>query len=205
MSQEAIEMVRQMDTEKLENQLVLQCAPLIAGIKISNLFIIRKQFLQRLCCLLQGSRIRCRVLYMKEDKVTILLYHPRMLAIYLRGKRARKLLLQEGYEDSGLESILLLFTRRYRSYRLGQQQFPHELGLLLGYPLDDVEGFIQNHGENSLYTGYWKVYANVPAKRHLFRRYEQAREDLLAQMNKGVEIEEVISHCKPAGCKKAVR
>ena len=45
MSQEAIEMVRQMDTEKLENQLVLQCAPLIAGIKISNLFIIVNDYL----------------------------------------------------------------------------------------------------------------------------------------------------------------
>lgn len=42
MSKEAIEMIRKMDMEQVENQFVLQCAPLIAGLKMSNLFIIRK-------------------------------------------------------------------------------------------------------------------------------------------------------------------
>ncbi|MFR1028977.1 MAG: hypothetical protein ACLSD6_07200 [Clostridium sp.] len=31
--QEAIEMIRKMDMEQVENQFVLQCAPLIAGLK----------------------------------------------------------------------------------------------------------------------------------------------------------------------------
>ena len=63
MSKEAIEMIRKMDMEQVENQFVLQCAPLIAGLKMSNLFIIRKNHLRRLCALLQNSGIRCRVLY----------------------------------------------------------------------------------------------------------------------------------------------
>lgn len=118
-----------------------------------------------------------------------------MLTVYLRGKRARALLLQEGYEQFDLESILLFFTRRYRQYRMGAQSFPHEPGLLLGYPLEDVEGFIQNNGKNCLYTGYWKVYANVPAKRQLFRRYECAREELIEQISQGVEVEQVLARC----------
>ena len=47
MSKEAIEMIRKMDMEQVENQFVLQCAPLIAGLKMSNLFIIRKNHLRR--------------------------------------------------------------------------------------------------------------------------------------------------------------
>lgn len=196
MSQETIEMIRKMDMEKIENQFAFQCAPLIVGLKMSNLFIIRKNNLRSLCELLQRSKIRCRVLYVDEDRLTVLLYHPQMLIVYLQGRRARNLLIQEGYEQFDLEFVLLNFTRRYRQYRRGTLSFPHELGLLLGYPLDDVEGFIQNGGKNCLYTGYWKVYANVPAKRQLFRRYERAREELMEQMNRGVKIEQMLAGCR---------
>lgn len=50
MSKEVIEMIRKMDMEQVENQFVLQCAPLIAGLKMSNLFIIRKNHLQEIVC-----------------------------------------------------------------------------------------------------------------------------------------------------------
>ncbi len=34
------------------------------------------------------------------------------------------------------------------------KQFPHEMGLLLGYPVEDVVGFMENNGKNYLYSGY---------------------------------------------------
>lgn len=46
-------------------------------------------------------------------------------------------------------------------YQTIQEDFPHEMGILLGYPVEDVEGFIINNGKNELYTGYWKVYDNL--------------------------------------------
>ena len=97
MSKEVIEMIRKMDMEQVENQFVLQCAPLIAGLKMSNLFIIRKNHLRRLCALLQNSGIRCRVLYLDGDKLTVLLYNPAMLAIYMRNKRVTTILMGNGY------------------------------------------------------------------------------------------------------------
>ena len=102
MSKEVIEMIRKMDMEQVENQFVLQCAPLIAGLKMSNLFIIRKNHLRRLCALLQNSGIRCRVLYLDGDKLTVLLYNPAMLAIYMRNKRATTILMENGYEQFDL-------------------------------------------------------------------------------------------------------
>lgn len=192
MSQETMEKIRQMDLGKIEKQLVFQCAPLIAGLKMSNLFVIQKDHLRRLCFLLHKSRIRCRVLYWEKDSLTVLLYQPAMLSVCLHGQRARMLLRREGYEEMELASVLISFTHRYRQYRMGFRPFPHELGLLLGYPLEDVEGFIKNSGKNSLYTGYWKVYANVPAKRHLFRKYERAREELLERIIHGAKLEQVL-------------
>ncbi len=194
MSKEAIEIIRQMDGEMVESQLILQCAPLFAKMKISTIFVLRKRQLQKLSHLLQGSGISCHTLYRDDDDVTVLLYRPQMLAIYLRAKRAKDILHREGYSDLGLEAVLSTFAWRYTEYRQGKQSFPHELGLLLGYPLDDVEGFIANEGKNCLYSGYWKVYANVPAKRHLFGKYEKAREDLILQIGRGEKISKVISN-----------
>lgn len=42
MSQEIYEIVKGMDLENIETQLALQCAPLITGLKVSNLLIISK-------------------------------------------------------------------------------------------------------------------------------------------------------------------
>ena len=45
--------------------------------------------------------------------------------------------------------------------RLAQREdFPHEIGLFLGYPLGDVIGFIKNAGQNCKCVGCWKVYCN---------------------------------------------
>lgn len=192
MGLEVWENISRMGFDKLERQLMFQCAPLIAGLRISNLFVIPSEQWKHLCDLLCKSPLHCRILYRKEESLTVLLYHPVKLSAYLLGRRARTLLYHEGYKKLNLKYIISTFTCRYRMYRTGSRSFPHELGLLLGYPLDDVEGFIKNGGEHSLYTGYWKVYANVPAKRHLFRKYEYAREELLEQILHGVRLEEVL-------------
>ena len=47
MSQEIFELVKGMDFKKIETQLALQCAPLIMGLKVSNLFIIQRRMKQQ--------------------------------------------------------------------------------------------------------------------------------------------------------------
>ena len=49
---------------------------------------------------------------------------------------------------------------RLKSRLMHTDEFPHEIGIFLGYPLDDVKGFIDNAGQNSKCTGCWKVYCN---------------------------------------------
>ncbi len=44
-----------------------------------------------------------------------------------------------------------------------EEDFPHEIGVFLGYPLADVIGFIQNRGKNFTACGYWKVYTDPTA------------------------------------------
>lgn len=49
--------------------------------------------------------------------------------------------------------------------KLKSNNFPHEIGILLDYPLKDVIGYINNKGKNSLYSGQWQVYSNLKEAR----------------------------------------
>lgn len=192
MSQEVMEFVCSLDSEKAETQLVLQCAPLIMGLKISNMFTINNSQLRRIKNLLQGSRIKLYVLCTKDEKTTVFLYNEELLARHLEKKKIREFMRHYGYHFCEPEYVLFCFQRRYRSYRVGESVFPDELGILLGYPLEDVEGYIKNEGRDALYIGYWKVYDKVQAKKEIFRMYELSRETLLMLMGKGMKMSEII-------------
>lgn len=49
MSQEIFEIVKQMNLDNLEVQIALQCAPLISGLRFSNLFNVNNEQADYLC------------------------------------------------------------------------------------------------------------------------------------------------------------
>lgn len=51
--------------------------------------------------------------------------------------------------------------------------FPHEIGVFLGYPLEDVVGFIQNEGRECKCCGLWKVYCNEAETKKLFEKMQK--------------------------------
>ena len=54
--------------------------------------------------------------------------------------------------------------------------FPHEIGIFLGYPLGDVIGFIQNLGKNCKCTGCWKVYCDECSAKKTFDKFKKCTE-----------------------------
>ena len=74
--------------------------------------------------------------------------------------------------------------------------FPHEMGLLLGYPVEDVEGFIKHCGKNYLYSGYWKVYKDVEEKKKIFEAYENAKEQMILFLAQGYKMRSIIQMCQ---------
>lgn len=192
MSQDVIEFVCSLDSEKAETQLALQCAPLIMGLKISNMFTINNSQLRRVKNLLQGSRIKLFLLCTRGEKSTVFLYNEELFAKHLKKRKIWEFMKRYGYYRCEPEYVLVCFQRRYKSYREGRNIFPDELGVLLGYPLEDVEGYVKNEGRDALYTGYWKVYEEVQEKKEIFRMFELARETLLQLMGKGMKMSEII-------------
>lgn len=75
-----------------------------------------------------------------------------------------------------LEEYLGLLKRRF------EISCPHEVGVFLGIPLRDVEGFIENRGKGYLLNSYWKVYHNPKKAKSIFASYDRAREEVISLM-----------------------
>ena len=74
--------------------------------------------------------------------------------------------------------------------RLNTKNFPHEIGVFLGYPLDDVIGFIEH--KPYYLVGDWKVYQNVNEAKKQFDVFKQAKEQMLNEIHNGYELYKII-------------
>ncbi len=218
MSNEAWELVKKIEVSGVDLELALQCAPLIAGLKVSNLLNIDIKELDRMEELLKESSISWHILYEDSYKANVLLYNVKLLEDYLRRESVSRELGEMGYEDcfvksdvscdnncidcmgycykDGMLNVLLnSFSKKYSDYMLSKKDFPHELGFLLGYPVEDIKGFINYKGEKYQYVGYWKVYKNPEQKKKIFEAFENAKESLINLLYHGVSMSEIISIC----------
>lgn len=192
MSQEIYEIVKGMDLENIETQLALQCAPLITGLKVSNLLIISKGNEEVVKRILNRTGISYYRLIRTRTKTTFLLFRRNELEEFLSDENVRNVLMKAGYKSLQIDKILRTFSLRYEAYIQGDKSFPHEMGLLLGYPVEDVVGFVENNGKNFLYSGYWKVYENQKAKVKLFDKYKVAEETLIHLLSNGLSMSDII-------------
>ena len=179
--------------KNVEIQLALQCAPLIAGLKISNLFQISIEDYIQVLKILKNSRIMIYPLGVKGNTIALLLYRKRSLEGYLNQEKVKELLKEFGYSCTSLKEILVTFRKHYQKYLQKKCPFPHEIGFLLGYPPEDVEGFIRNNGQKFLCVGEWKVYENSKAKQKLFQKYDYTRENLIQLLSCGIRMDQIVS------------
>lgn len=188
MSREVLEMMEKMDKNDINNQLALQCAPLLTGIKPSNLLIVKCHSTQEVENLFRNTGITVHTLCQTGKQTTLLLYREEELLAYLSRPEVTDAMKLFGYRTLCLIDILEKLCARYQTYMNDCKSFPHELGLLLGYPVQDVLGFIENEGRNYLYSGYWKVYGNVQEAKKTFLRYTLAKEQLIRMVSIGKKI-----------------
>ncbi|WP_310604536.1 DUF3793 family protein [Anaerosporobacter sp.] len=193
MSQEVFEMIYRLNQQDIKTQLALQCSPVLTGVKISNLFIVSNEHIRIIYEIFKNSPISISIIWRSKEKTTFLLYSKNRVEEYLHDKKVQKLMRSFGYPNPKLYSVLVELRSRYTSYKEEGAEFPHELGILLGYPAEDVIGFIENKGKNSLYTGYWKVYGNVQETMNVFYLFNQARENVVRMLANGVSIQNILT------------
>ncbi|MBR2294896.1 MAG: DUF3793 family protein [Clostridiales bacterium] len=175
-------------------QLVRNCAPTLAGIKTGSLYTITfrdpralRDDLIRLNKTLGRKGIRIIPLKMYKDHALIYLYRPEMLAGDLEDPLAAKMLRSLGYSCDSVAGNVAELALRIRSGK----SFPHEIGLFLGYPPSDVQGFIRSPNEGYLMTGYWKVYSNEKEARATFLRFRRCTEEYGRMLRSGRTLEQL--------------
>ncbi len=160
----------------IEKMLIEQCSPTLAGIKTASLFMIKvdEKFFENL----QNSREKLReknvyikIMKMKNEMALLYVYRKNTLIKDLSQSKVQEILQKREYNLENLDTILEKLASRINSC----DEFPHEIGLFLGYPLDDVLGFICNKGKKCAMCGYWKVYGDIETAQKKFTQFEKCQ------------------------------
>ena len=112
-----------------------------------------------------------------------------MLERELAAPQAAAMLEQLGYP---MEENLRAKLNRLQARFAEGGGFPHEIGLFLGYPPEDVLAFVATGGAGCKLCGYWKVYHNVEAARACFARYDACRDRLCRAIAQGTTISQLL-------------
>ena len=164
------------DKRELDKKLAFNSAPALLGIKCASLLSLgaqwfevseyARQFNERV----KSRGLKIRLLCECRNRVLLFVYNERLLKARLSDKRAQKLLCECGYDKSlTLEGHLDRLSKRISC----GGDFPHEIGIFLGYPLEDVTGFISNKGHNCKCTGTWKVYGDASSAKKAFSKFNK--------------------------------
>lgn len=180
----------------IKGNIGLQCSLVLSGIKPSNLLIYNNHCEGCISEELRNTGAEHMKLYTgKNDSVSII-FNREKLEKSLLDEENREFIKQYGYEDFSVNSVIEKLSGRYTEFKEGKAEFPHEMGIVLGYPLEDVSGFIENNGKNYLYSGYWKVYKNAEEKIQLFKIYKDIKKYFVEQIENGKQIHQICSECR---------
>ena len=172
-----------------EQELIEHCSPTLASIKAASLFTYTYKSLKELHVRVTywNSKMKRKGItfdILSENvgvnKALIYVYRRADLEKILNRDEIRSFLLNHGYliDDNEIvggvncENIILQLKKKFEKLN----QFPHEIGIFLEYPIGDAKGFIENHGCNCKCTGYWKVYCNEEEAEKTFRKYKKCRD-----------------------------
>ena len=73
------------------------------------------------------------------------------------------------------------------------EDFPHEIGLFLGYPIEDVVGFIRYAGQGCKLSGLWKVYGDAEAASRQFERLSRVCHAVTKRVEQGETLLQVFA------------
>lgn len=120
-----------------------------------------------------------------EKSLIILIYDKELLLKYLKKKENLSFLIKIGYSKYLiLEEALDTLRLRYDKYKC-----PHELGVFLGYPIEDVKDFMECSKKKCITCGYWKVYNNENKAKTIFKLFDTVKDFTISNIIEGKRAE----------------
>jgi len=190
----------------LQDALIKHCSPTLAGIKTGNLFSLKTNGtgiiteISRLNRLLTGKGMRLIPLKRNPHSMLIYLYRPERLKADLNLPEAADILNRKGYPCGNPEQCIVALIRRL----ISDEEFPHEIGLFLGYPPSDVKGFMNSPCDGVQCIGCWKAYGNRQEAERTFERYRKCTDVYCRVAKEGMPLERLAVSSRKEKNKKVV-
>lgn len=192
----------------LEHLLVRICSPTLCGIKPASLaamsaedFECCKECLSKTSETLQKQGKQIVPVKRQENRVLLFVLDLDMLTFQLKKLEIKDYLSIKGYNKNWKpQKVIQVFLKRLAN----NTEFPHEVGIFLGYPLEDVIAFEENPKQSCKFCGVWKVYNNVEAAKKTFRDYDECCQMCKTWFAQGYSIPRVIKKYTSFRKKKAI-
>ena len=175
----------------VELRLIIQNAAVLKGKRISGMLFLNDKELARISMKLHNTNISLIILCTCKKRHLVMVYRAKELEEHLRSKEVSDYLREFGYRRDDFISNLIRLHQRMNGFYNKMKEFPHEVGVFLGYPICDIKGFLENKGERYLHSGYWKIYGNLEETRKKFLSYDEARETAIDEFLSGRELESI--------------
>ena len=170
------------------------CGPTLAGIKPSNIVSCYKEQMPDIKekIVSWNEKLNEKGIYFEplcecERRILLMVYRKDNMKKILEKTEIAEFLKVYGYIDpKNLEACLCRLKQRISSC-----EFPHEIGVFLGYPISDIKGFINHRDEGCIFTGEWKVYSDAENARRIFSQYASCRKEIIRRLQSGVKLAEM--------------
>lgn len=179
----------------LEKLIIEHASPTLAKIKTANLINVTFKNLNlfidqifNIKNILKNKNIELEILRLKSNSALVYVYRLDLLTIDLSNNVSIEILSKLGYNISSVQELLYTLSDKLKN----SNEFPHEIGLFLGYPSDDVKEFIDKKGKDCFCCGYWKVYNNVTDALCTFRKYDICRKLYIRHFNMNKDLSQLI-------------
>lgn len=167
-------------------------APALCGIKPACLFSMNsKNFSDGFSRLSQWrihfSKEKKYFVPLKKDggRFLFFVYDKTLLEKVFRNPKNADYLSAKGYPiASGFNAVLAELLHRLSV----NSDFPHEVGLFLGYPLEDVMGFEIHGAEDFKYSGIWKVYGDKESAVQRMNLYKSCTQLCMKWLGAGLSV-----------------
>ena len=176
-----------------EETVARQAAPTLAGVKTGSLFPYRCQSTEELRAdirafnrMLVPRGMGLTGMNRMERAPLLYLYRPAELERDLMDSTARDGLREAGDRCESCAACVRQLVERF--HREGE--FPHEIGLFLSYPPEDVKGFICDR-DNYKAQCMWKIYGDEEKARTLCAKFRKCTECYCRLWQKGRRLEQL--------------
>jgi len=165
--------------QHIESLFLYHASPVLRNVKPAVLITVKSECVgmwkNREKAMCKASGLHMSELRSKNASSLFLIYDRSALDAAIRNERSLDILKEFGYEAAGSVDLFIA----HLSDRLSGSDFPHEVGLFLGYPPGDVKAYIENKGQNCACCRHWKVYENVGKAKEIWAKIDEAQSDAL--------------------------